>query len=399
MSDTSNSSIAERASNVLVGNYGRAPIAVVRGEGCYLFDADGRRYLDLMGGIATVALGHGHPRVLAALEKQAHQLWHASNLFTTMPQVEAAERIVAHSFAERVFFCNSGGEANEAALKLARRWQHDRGENRSEIVAFHGGFHGRTLFTVSVTGTPAYWEGFEPLVPGIRFAEFGDVASVEAVLSDQTAAIIVEPVQGESGVRPAPPGFLRELRRIADENGVVLIFDEIQVGIGRTGTLFAYEQHDATPDVMTLAKALGNGIPIGAMCTTERFAKALIPGTHGSTFGGNPLAAACANAVLAELTEGGVLAHAREVGDWLDGELQAMAARLGDKVVEVRGIGHLRAIELPGPAAGVVAACREEGVLVIQAGANNVRLAPALVITREQLTEGLAVLERAIAAA
>jgi len=398
-SNTSNSSIAERASNVLVGNYGRAPIAVVRGEGCYLFDADGRRYLDLMGGIATVALGHGHPRVLAALEKQAHALWHASNLFTTMPQVEAAERIVAHSFAERVFFCNSGGEANEAALKLARRWQHDRGENRSEIVAFHGGFHGRTLFTVSVTGTPAYWEGFGPLVPGIRFAEFGDVASVEAVLSDQTAAIIVEPVQGESGVRPAPPGFLRELRRIADENGVVLIFDEIQVGIGRTGTLFAYEQHDATPDVMTLAKALGNGIPIGAMCTTERFAKALIPGTHGSTFGGNPLAAACANAVLAELTEGGVLAHAREVGDWLDGELEAMAARLGDKVVEVRGIGHLRAIELPGPAADVAAACRAEGVLVIQAGANNVRLAPALVITREQLTEGLAVLERTIAAA
>jgi acetylornithine/N-succinyldiaminopimelate aminotransferase len=394
----SNASIVERGSDVLVANYARAPIAVVRGEGCALFDASGRRYLDLMGGIATVALGHSHPRVMAALEEQAHKLWHVSNLFATEPQIEAAERIVAHSFAERVFFCNSGAEANEAALKLARRWHREHGKDRYEIVAFHGGFHGRTLFTVSATGTPAYWEGFEPLVPGILFAEFGDIASVESVLSDRTAAIIIEPVQGESGVRPAPPGFLHALRKLADDNGAILIFDEIQSGIGRTGTLFAYEQHDAVPDVMTLAKSLGNGIPIGATCTTERFAKALVPGTHGSTFGGNPLAAACANAVLAELTEGGVLEHAQKVGAWLDDQLAAMAARLGDKVVEVRGVGHLRAIELPGPAADVVAACRENGVLVILAGANNVRLAPALVITRDELAEGLGVLERAIAA-
>jgi acetylornithine/N-succinyldiaminopimelate aminotransferase len=236
------------------------------------------------------------------------------------------------------------------------------------------------------------------MVPGVQFAEFGDTASVESVLSDRTAAIIVEPVQGESGVRPAPSGFLRALRKLADENGSILIFDEIQVGMGRTGTLFAHEQHDAVPDVMTLAKALGNGIPIGAMCTTEKFSKALVPGTHGSTFGGNPLAAACANAVLAELTEGGVLEHAREVGVWLDEQLTAMAERLGDKVVESRGIGHLRAIELPGPAADVAAACRDAGVLVIQAGPNNIRLAPALVITREEFAEGLAVLESAIAA-
>jgi acetylornithine/N-succinyldiaminopimelate aminotransferase len=397
MSDP-NTAVVEQGSDVLVGNYARAPIAIVRGEGCELFDAAGRRYLDLMGGIATVALGHSHPRVMAALEEQAHKLWHVSNLFASEPQIELAGRIVANSFAERVFFCNSGGEANEAALKLARRWHRERGDDRYEIVAFHGGFHGRTLFTVSVTGTPAYWEGFEPMVPGVRFADFGDIASVESVLSDKTAAIIVEPVQGESGVRPAPPGFLRELRRVADKSGAILIFDEIQCGMGRTGTLFAYEQHDAVPDVMTLAKALGNGIPIGATCTTERFAKALVPGTHGSTFGGNPLAAACANAVLAELVEGGVLEHAREVGRWLDGQLAAMAERLGDKVVETRGVGHLRAIELPGPAADVVAACREQGVLVIQAGANNVRLAPPLVITKEQLSEGLEVLERAISA-
>ena len=237
------------------------------------------------------------------------------------------------------------------------------------------------------------------MVPGVLFAEFGDIASVESVLSSRTAAIIVEPVQGESGVRPAPPGFLRELRKLADDNGVLLIFDEIQTGIGRTGTLFAHEQHGATPDIMTLAKALGNGIPIGATCTTERLAKALVPGTHGSTFGGNPLAAACANAVLTELLDGGVLEHAREIGAWLDGEFAAMAERLGDKVVEMRGVGHLRAIELPGPAADVAATCRDQGVLVIQAGANNVRLAPPLVITRDELSEGLAVLEQAIAAA
>lgn len=391
-----NQEIQQRASNVLVANYARQPLSIVRGEGCHLFDADGRRYLDLMGGIATVALGHAHPRIVAALEAQAHKLWHASNLFTTEPQVRAAERIVANSFAERVFFCNSGAEANEAALKLARRWHRDRGDDRYEIIAFHGSFHGRTLFTVSATGTPAYWKGFEPLVPGVAFATFGDAGSVEALLSERTAAIIVEPVQGESGVRPAPPGFLRELRALADENGAILIFDEVQAGMGRTGTLFAYEQHDATPDVMTLAKALGNGIPIGAMCTTERYAKALVPGTHASTFGGNPLAAACADAVLAELTEGGVLEHARHVAKWLDGRLAALARSLGDAIVEVRGVGHLRGIELPGPAGDVVARCREQGVLVIQAGPNTLRLAPPLVIAQAELDHGIAVIEAAI---
>lgn len=393
-----NTTLSERGSDVLVGNYGRQPIALVRGEGCFLFDANDRRYLDLMGGIATIALGHSHPRVMAALEDQAKKLWHSSNLYATEPQIQAAERIVANSFAERVFFCNSGAEANEAALKLARRWHYDRGDSeRNEIIAFVGGFHGRTLFTVSATGTPAYSEGFGPLVPGVHFADFGDIASVTSLLSDRTAAIIVEPVQGEAGVNPAPPGFLHELRRMARDNGSLLIFDEIQTGIGRTGPLFAYEAHDAVPDVMTLAKALGNGIPIGAMCTTERYSKTLVPGTHGSTFGGNPLAAACANAVLAELTDGGVLAHAQKVGAWLDQRMDALAANLGDKVVEVRGLGHLRAIELPGPAADAVARCREAGVLVIQAGPNNIRLAPPLVITREELAGGLDVIESAIA--
>ena len=393
----SNEGLAARGRGALVGNYRPQPVALVRGLGCHLFDADGRQYLDLMGGIATTVLGHCHARVVAALEEQAHQLWHVSNLYTTEPQIRLAERLVAHSFADRVFFCNSGAEANEAALKLARRWQRDRGQDRFEIVAFEQSFHGRTLFTVSATGQPAYWEGFEPMVPGIRHAPFGDLAGTKSLLSERTAAILVEPVQGEGGVRPAPRGFLRELRELADDNGCLLIFDEVQCGMGRTGTLFAYEQHDVVPDVMTLAKALGNGIPIGAMCAREEVASSLVPGTHASTFGGNPLAAACAVAVLDELLEGGALAHGCRMGTWLGEQLDAMARDLGSQhIVEVRGTGMLRAIELTGPAAPVIDACREEGVLVISAGANILRLAPALVIEEAELAHGLEVIARAI---
>jgi acetylornithine/N-succinyldiaminopimelate aminotransferase len=396
-SGATNADWARRASEVLVGNYRPQPVALVRGEGVHLFDAGGRRYLDLMGGIATAALGHCHPRVRAALEEQAGLLWHASNLFTTTPQVRAAELLTAHSFAERVFFCNSGAEANEAALKLARRWHREQGADRYEILAFEGSFHGRTLFTVSATGQPAYWKGFEPLVPGIRFAPFGDLRAAAAALSPHTAAILVEPVQGESGVRPAPPDFLRGLRELADASGALLVFDEVQCGMGRTGSLWAHEHFAVAPDVMTLAKALGNGIPVGAMCTTERYAKALVPGTHASTFGGNPLACACAAAVLEELVEGGVLEHARRVGDFLGRRLAEIAAGAGPgRVVEARGLGMLHALELPGPAAPVVDACRERGVLVIQAGANVVRLAPPLVIREEELEEGLAALASAL---
>jgi len=395
---THNQDLAERFADVITPNYRPQPIALVRGEGCHLFDADERRYLDLMGGIATAVLGHCHPKVVAALERQAHALWHVSNLYTTKPQIELAERLVRHCFAERVFFANSGAEANEAALKLARRYARGRGEDRFEIVAFEGAFHGRTLFTVSATGTPAYWKGFEPMVPGIHHAPFGDLHATRRLLNGRTAAIIVEPVQGESGVRPAPPGFLAGLRALADEFGCLLIFDEVQTGMGRTGALFAHQAVEVTPDVMTLAKALGNGIPIGAMLTRHDVAEALVPGTHASTFGGNPLAAACATAVIDELIEGGVLERSRKVGEHLGARLDAMASRLGPaRVVETRGLGHLRAVELPGPAAPVIDRCRERGVLVIGAGERNVRLAPPLIITENEIDEGVAVLEQAIA--
>jgi len=398
MASETNETIAQRGESYLLQNYSPQPIALVRGHGCRLEDADGKQYLDLMGGIATALLGHCHPALVRALDEQARKLWHVSNLYSTAPQTGLAERLVRHSFADRVYFCNSGAEANEAALKLARRWHRDRGEDRYEIIAFDGAFHGRTLFTLSATGTPAYWQGFEPLVPGIHHAAFGDLAAVEALLSERTAAILVEPVQGESGVRPAPDGFLRGLRELAERNGCLLIFDEVQTGMGRTGTLFAHEHAGVTPDVMTLAKALGGGIPIGAMCATERVASALVPGTHASTFGGNPLAAACGCAVMDVLIEEGVLEHGRHMGNHLGEQLEKLAARHTSQIVETRGAGLLRAVELSSPAGPVVERCREEGVLVITAGANVVRLAPPLVIEQSELQQGLDVLERAIAA-
>jgi len=394
---TSNSEIAKRGSEVLVGNYARQPISLVRGEGCWLWDAEGNRYLDLMGGIATAALGHANPKLRGALEAQAAKLWHVSNIYTTEPQVRLAELLTSHSFAEAVYFCNSGAEANEAALKLARRHHRDRGDDRYEIIAFEGAFHGRTLFTVTATGTPAYWKGFEPLVPGVHHAAWNDLESVRKLLSKRTAAILVEPIQGEGGIRTPAPGFLAGLRALADENGCLLIFDEIQVGMGRTGTLFAYEQEGVTPDIMTLAKALGGGIPIGAMCTTHELAKALIPGTHASTFGGNPLACAVACAVVEELVEGGLLDHAKAMGQRLGEGLAAIAAEVGPgRVLEVRGRGLLRGLALAMPPASVITACRERGVLVISAGGAVLRLAPPLVISAEEIDQGLAVIREVL---
>jgi len=388
---------ADRAARVLVGNYKQQPVAIVRGEGCHVYDADGRRYLDMIAGIATVGLGHCHPRLVRVLEEQARQLWHASNVVYSTPQIELAERICANSFAERVFFCNSGAEANEAALKLARRWQRLQGRDRYEIVAFERSFHGRSLFTVTATGQPKYWEGFEPMVPGVVHARFNDLDSVREKVGPRTAAILVEPVQGEGGVRPATREFLQGLREIADREGILLVFDEVQAGMGRTGSLFAHQHYGVEPDVMTLAKALGNGIPIGAMCTKARFAEALTPGTHASTFGGNPLATRCASAVFDELLEGGVLERARVAGSYLEARLHEMARRLGpEKVVEVRGLGLLWGIELPVSAAATIGRCRELGMIVNAAGDRVVRLAPPLIVEHVQIDEAVAILEQAI---
>ncbi len=390
----SNASWRAQSDKLLVPNYLPQPITLVRGEGCTLWDADGNEYLDMMGGIATAALGHCNPVVTRALVAQAERLWHVSNLYTTAPQLDLADRLIRHSFADRVFFANSGAEANEVALKLARRHHYNSGHDRSEIVAFEGSFHGRTLFTLTATGTPAYREGFEPVVPGIHHAPFNDLDATRKLVGDRTAAILVEPIQGEGGVRPASADFLAGLRQLADDAGCLLIFDEIQTGMGRTGSLFAYQKYGVVPDIMTLAKALGNGIPIGAMLTREEIAAALVPGTHGSTFGGNPLATACGAAVMSELTDGGVLAHAEQMGKLLGERLDAMAARLGrDRIVEARGAGLLRGVELTKPAAEIVAGCRDRGVLVITAGSHVLRLAPPLVISEAEIDRGTRVLE------
>jgi acetylornithine/N-succinyldiaminopimelate aminotransferase len=373
-------------------------MTLVRGEGCKLWDAEGNEYLDMMGGIATAALGHCNPKIAEALAHQASQLWHVSNLYTTTPQLDLATRLIAHSFADRVFFANSGAEANEAALKLARRHFYVGKQDRSEIVAFEGSFHGRTLLTLTATGQPAYREGFEPVVPGIHHVPYNDLEATKKWVGDRTAAILVEPIQGEGGVHPATQEFLSGLRTLADERGCLLIFDEIQTGMGRTGALFAHQKYGVVPDIMTLAKALGNGIPIGAMLTRNEIAAALVPGTHGSTFGGNPLATACGAAVMSELIEGGVLAQAEQTGKQLGERLDAMATRLGEaRVVEARGVGMLRGIELTKPAADVVTGCREAGILVISAGANVVRLAPPLTISEAEIEHGLTVLEDVIA--
>lgn len=394
---TQNEDLANRGSKVLVGNYAPQPISLIEGDGSWLVDADGNRYLDMMGGIATAALGHANPKLRAALEAQAAKLWHVSNLYTTEPQIRLAERLTAHCFAESIYFCNSGAEANEAALKLARRHHRDHDDDRFEIIAFEGGFHGRTLFTVSATGTPAYWKGFEPLVPGIHHAPWGDLDAVRRLLSNRTAAILVEPIQGEGGLRLPPVGFLRGLRELADENGCLLIFDEVQVGMGRTGTLFAHEQEGVTPDVMTLAKALGGGMPIGAMCTTKALSAALVPGTHASTFGGNPLACAVASAVVDELVDGGILDHSKAMGERLGQGLDAIASEVGSsKVREARGRGLLRGLALVDPPGPIIDACREHGVLVIGAGDNVLRLAPPLTISAEEIDQGLAVIAKAL---
>lgn len=396
---SANERMDQRRRAVLTPNYAPQPLALERGEGCRLWDADGRCYLDLMGGIATTVLGHCHPKVVAALEQQAGRLWHVSNLYTTAPQIELAERLAQHGFAKRFFFCNSGAEANEAALKLARRYARDRGEDRFEFICFEGSFHGRTLFSLSATGTPDYWQGFEPMVPGFHHVPYGDLDATQSHLSERTAGILVEPMKGEGGVRPAPPGFLAGLRELADRNGCLLIMDEVQTGMGRTGPLFAHQNTGVEPDIMTLAKALANGLPMGAMCTRPPIADSLVPGTHASTFGGNPLAAAAACAVMDELMDNGGLDRAKEVGHYLGEQLKAMCDRLGsERVVETRGAGHLRAVELTGPAAPVIDRCRDSGVLVISAGPKILRLAPALILTREEVDEGVTVLEQAIAA-
>jgi len=374
--------IIDLEAKYIVPTYRRPSFVLDRGEGVYLYDTEGRAYLDFASGIAVNALGYGDAELLGVLQAQSQKLWHVSNLYHTAPHVQLAQALCEHSFADRVFFCNSGGEAVEAALKFARKWAREtHGEGKTEFVAFSGSFHGRTMGSLAVTAREKYRAPFAPLMPGVRFAPFNDVDAAVAAITPQTCATIVEPLQGEGGIHEASGEFLRALRRRCDEQGTLLIFDEVQCGVGRTGTLWAHEPSGVTPDIMTLAKPLGGGLPIGATLVTEAVAGVMQPGDHGSTFAAGPLVCAVAAALFERVRQPAFLAHVREVGGYLGERLLALAEE-SSVVAEVRGRGLIWGLELTVPANEVVVAGFEAGLLTVPAGENVLRLIPPLVIEK-----------------
>jgi acetylornithine aminotransferase/acetylornithine/N-succinyldiaminopimelate aminotransferase len=371
-------------------NYGsRAPICLVRGEGVRVWDSDGREYLDFGSGIAVTSLGHCHPRVTGAIQEAAATLLHVSNLYHTPPQIHLAKLLCEHSFADRVFFANSGAEANEAALKVARKYAREQiSDDRVEFVATKNSFHGRTMATVTVTGQEKYQHGFEPLLPGVKHVPYNDLRAMARAIDNRTAAVIVEPIQGEGGVHVPDDGYLAGIRKLCDDSGALLIFDEIQTGVGRTGKLWCYEHWGVEPDVMTVAKAVANGVPMGAMLTRESIANVFTAGTHGSTFGGTPFVASVALATLTTMIDEKIPDNAARMGRFLMRELERLPSQ-GLKIRSVRGKGLLIGIELDGLAGPVVDACRDAGLLVLSAGERVLRLAPPLIVTEEDCRRAL----------
>ncbi|MDE9720287.1 succinylornithine/acetylornithine transaminase [Citrobacter cronae] len=373
--------------------YAPAPFIPVRGEGSRLWDQQGKEYIDFAGGIAVNALGHAHPALREALNDQASKFWHTGNGYTNEPVLRLAKKLIDATFAERVFFCNSGAEANEAALKLARKYAHDRfGSQKSGIVAFKNAFHGRTLFTVSAGGQPAYSQDFAPLPPDIRHAVYNDLDSARQLIDDTTCAVIVEPVQGEGGVVPATNDFLQGLRELCDRHNALLIFDEVQTGVGRTGELYAYMHYGVTPDLLTTAKALGGGFPIGALLATADCASVMTVGTHGTTYGGNPLATAVAGKLLEIVNTPDMLNGVKQRHDWFVERIDAINERFG-LFSEIRGLGLLIGCvlnaEFTGKAKLISQEAANAGVMVLIAGANVVRFAPALNVSEEEVASGL----------
>jgi acetylornithine aminotransferase len=394
----SNREIIEATDRTQVGVYARFPVAFVRGEGARLWDADGKPYLDFFTGLAVNNLGHAHPRVVGAIRTQSEKLLHASNVYYNEPAARLGNLLVERSFADRVFFCNSGAEANEAAIKVARRHGARQLGGRYEILTVFGSFHGRTIATLSATAQEKYQSGFQPLLQGFRYVRFGDATAMRAAVRPETVAILVEPIQGEGGVQVPPAGYLRQLRELCDEKQMLLMLDEVQVGMGRTGTLFAYEQEGIRPDVVTLAKALGGGLPIGAMLTTETIAASLDAGAHGSTFGGNPLTCAAGVAVMETLRDDGVLENCRAIGERLRERLVALARDL-PMIRDVRGRGLILGIELDRPGRPYVAAALDRGLVVNCTAETVIRLLPPLTLSAAEADEGLAILEGVLRAA
>jgi acetylornithine/N-succinyldiaminopimelate aminotransferase len=391
-----NAGLVARAKKVLFQNYRSQPIALVRGEGTHVWDADGKRYLDFIGGIATVSVGHNNPKVRAALIEQSGLIWHASNIYVTEPQIRLAEKLTRGSFAQRAFFCNSGTEANEALIKLARHWHVVKGQpERIEIVCMHGSFHGRTLGSLAATGQPKYQQGFGPLPAGFRFVPFGDLQALEAAVGPQTCAVLLEAIQGESGVVVPPAGYLKAVRELCTRHGAIMLLDEVQSGMGRTGRLYAHQHYGVAPDAISLAKGIAGGMPLGGILATEELAAVFTPGTHASTFGGNPLATAAACAVV-DLLENGLLEHVQRVGALLAARLAALPQRT-PRVTGERGLGLWRAVLLSEDLAPrVVARARELGLLVNGIGERTLRLAPPLTVSEEEVERAVELLGQAL---
>ena len=375
------------ADKVMANTYKRLPVVFTRGQGCTLWDADGKSYLDFLAGIAVCNLGHAHPGVAAALSRQAETLVHVSNLFYTVPQTELAAWLVDHSFANRAFFCNSGAEANEAAIKLARKYFKDRGEpDRYRIISMIQSFHGRTFGTLSATGQDKIKQGFSPILEGFDFVPFNDIEAIHKLISSNTCAILMETIQGEGGIRAADSEYLHQVRQLCNETGTLLIFDEIQTGIGRTGKLFAHEHFGVEPDIMTLAKALANGLPIGAMLARESVAAAFVPGSHATTFGGTPLVTAAALCTLKTLESENIIEHCLEVGEYFKTRLKALQVR-HPVVQEVRGTGLLLGMELSTDGLPLVQACLDKGFVINCVQGNILRFVPPLIIQKSEIDQ------------
>lgn len=377
--------LIELSSKYLCNTYNRYPIVFSKGKGCKLWDVEGKEYLDFVAGLAVVNLGHCHPNVVNAIKEQAERLIHVSNYYHNEPMIELARLLCESSFAEKVFFCNSGAEANEAAIKLARKYAKENlGSGKFEIITMLKSFHGRTMATITATGQERFHKGFEPLLEGFKYVPYNDLEAVKNAISEKTCAVMIEPVQGEGGVNVPSKEYIHELRRLCDEKGILLIFDEVQTGIGRTGKLFAYEHFGSEPDIMSLAKGLANGVPIGAMLTKDKFAGAFVPGAHASTFGGNPLAAAAAIAVLKTIEKEKVLENCQVIGGYLVNRLKELQKGF-DFINDVRGMGLLIGMELSFDAGDIVKKCIDKGLLINYTNGNVLRFIPPLIVTENEV--------------
>ena len=388
--------LLEDSDNYLMHTYNRFPVAIRKGRGMKVWDTDGKEYLDFLGGVAVNCLGHCHPKVVVAIQKQAQRLIHISNYFHIESQTKLAKVLVDNSFANKVFFCNSGAEANEAAIKLARRYFKELvGQNKFEIITALNSFHGRTLGTLSATGQEKFKIGFDPLVPGFKHVEYNDVRAIENAITNNTCAVMLEPVQGESGVKIPDEDYLREVRKLCDKHSILLVLDEVQTGMGRTGKLFAYENSGIVPDIMTLAKGLAGGFPIGATLASDKVAAAFEPGTHGSTFGGNPLACNAALATLDVLIEDDfILDQCRRMGTYFKKRLEELQKEFPSVIAEVRGMGLLVGIELTRDGAPLVKECMEKGLLINCTAGNILRFMPPLIITEKEIDQLVDILEQ-----